>query len=356
MNSRNDKNQRRIKSDAVSCASLIHRRGAENAEGTQSACRNVLFSFFFSAKSPRPPRLCGELSITFLAPSINFFLVLCLFLIVCSNPARANAQTPVPTAKAQPIYDQCASLAKDQANGSSANDEVAKAIAALKEKDPNARAQAAARLGKSCDARAVEPLIDLLKDEDLMARIAAVEALGKLGDNNAVEPLIELVLSDKDWRVRMALISSLASFKTFHARNSVLNGIANPSDVDVSDVNDMLVRCAAILTCNQLRNVQFSRKAILFLYNFLNSKHAPIRQMAEQTLHELKNTRNASAEFRAILKNDRNPELRRWAAQWMGKIGFENAGEALAEASANDPDHRVKRAAADALAALKNER
>lgn len=279
----------------------------------------------------------------------NLFVTLCLFLIVCFGPGCAEAQTPLPVAKAQPIYEQCASLSKD----ASANDGVAKAIIALKQKDLKVRAEAAAQLGKSCDARAVEPLVEMLNDEDPMARIAAIEALGRLGDNDSSVPMLEMAVTEKDWRVRMALISSLASFKTFRSRNGVLNGIANPSGEDISDINDMHVRCAAILTCNQMRDVQFSRKAILFLYNFLNSKHATTRQMAEQTLHELKNTRNAFYEFRAILKNDHSPELRRWAAEWMGKIGFENAGEVLTEASANDPDQKVKQAANEALAALK---
>jgi len=284
----------------------------------------------------------------------NLLLVFFLTLVICSATAPVKAQTPIPVAKAQPVYDQCASLAKEGANGSAANDNVAKAIAALKEKDPKARAQAAAQLGKSCDARAVEPLADLLRDEDSMARIAAIEALGRLGDNNAANSLLDITGSEKDWRARMALVSSLASFKTARARGGVLNGIANPNAQDISDINDIHVRCSAILTCNQFRDPQFSRKAILFLYDFLRSQYATTRQMAEQSLYELKTTRNAEIEFRALLKNDHNPEFRRWAAEWMGKIGFENVGDVLTAAAANDPDPKVKQAANAALAALKN--
>src|SRR5262249_59213181 len=92
-----------------------------------------------------------------------------------------------------------------EANGSSApaaaNDDVAKAIAALKENDLKTRAQAAARLSKSCDARAVGPLLDLLKDEDPMARAAAAEALGRLDDNDSIGAILDLTVSEKDWRV-----------------------------------------------------------------------------------------------------------------------------------------------------------
>jgi HEAT repeat protein len=292
----------------------------------------------------------------FLLPSSQILRLLnvCLTLVICSVSITVRAQTPLPVAKARPVYDQCASLSRASGNASAANDDVAKAIAALKEKDPKAREQAAALLGKSCDPRAVEPLHVLLKDEEPMARIAAVEALGKLGDNSSVDALIEMTFTEKDWRVRMAMVGSMLSYKSGHARASVLNGIANPQGEDISDINDLYVRCSAILSCNQLQAVTYSRKGILFLRNFLTSKYPTTRQMAEQTLHELKNTRNAAAEFRAMLKNDLNPEMRRWAAEWMGKIGFENVSEILAEAAANDPESKVKQAAATALSALKN--
>jgi len=278
--------------------------------------------------------------------SRKFLLTFCLTLVICSVHDRVKAQTAIPVAKARVAYDQCASLATSE--------DAAKAIAALKEKDPNARTQAAAQLGKSCDARAVEPLLDLLKDEDPSPRAAAVEALGRLGANDSLFPLLEMAVNETDWRVRLAMISSLSSFKSVRARGAVLNAIANPGVQDISDINDMYVRCSAILTINQFRDVGFSRKAILFLHGFLKSQHATTRQMAEQTLYELKNTRNAAAEFRGLLKNNNNPELRRWAAEWMGKVRFENTGEVLTEAAANDPDPRVKQAASAAIAALKN--
>src|SRR4030095_194700 len=226
----------------------------------------------------------------FLLHSSRFhsLLIGCLTLSICFVSVTVRAQTPLPVAKSRPIYDQCASLSNASGAASAANDDVAKAIAALKEKDTKAREQAAALLGKSCDARAVEPLQVLLKDEDPMAQIALVEALSKLGDKNYVEPLIEMIYSEKDWRVRMAMVSSMLSFKSGSARAGVLNGIANPQGEDISDINDLYVRCSAILSCNQLSAVTYSRKAILFLRNFMTSKYPTTRQMAEQTLHELK--------------------------------------------------------------------
>ncbi|MFN0087861.1 MAG: HEAT repeat domain-containing protein [Blastocatellia bacterium] len=281
-------------------------------------------------------------------PSRHWLLTFVLLFVSGCARAQNPAGTGSAPIKSQPIYEPCTSLKA----GTSAEDAVAKGIASLKQEDPKARAQAALALAQGCDDRAVDPLIDALKDPEGAVRAAAVESLGRLGRPDSSEDLINM-LQDPDWRVRMALISSLASFKTFRPRNMVLNGIANSSGADISDVDDMRVRCAAILTCAQMRDVSYSRKAILFLYNFLKSRHESTRRLAEETMLELKNTRNGPSEFVAILKQSNDPELRRWAAEWIGRIGIDYARPALEEAAANDADARVKRTAAQALSALK---
>ncbi|MEO6727243.1 MAG: HEAT repeat domain-containing protein [Blastocatellia bacterium] len=257
--------------------------------------------------------------------------------------ACAKAQTaPV---KALPVYDQCQALV------AGTDEAVAKAISALKSQDAKSRAQAAKQLSQSCDSRSVDPLIDALADSDSDVRIATIEALGKLGDPNSVQSIIDVVASS-DWRVRMAMISAFASFKTFLARNAIVNQIANPSGADITDENDMRVRCAAILTACELKDVSHSRKSILFLYGFQQSKHDNIRKLADQTLFELKNSRNGATEMGAILKQNNNPVLRRWAATWIGKIKLEGARDALQEAAANDADASVRQLAAEALKQL----
>jgi HEAT repeat protein len=266
------------------------------------------------------------------------------FLLVCALFATSQAQPQASPVKPQPIYEQCPALTA----GKATDDAVMRAIASLKGKDAKIRTQAAQRLSQSCDRRAVDPLIELLNDEDPLIRIAAVEALGKLGDPASVSLLMDLT-SDNHWRVRMALISALASFKIFGPRNVVLNGIANPGGVEITDENDIRVRCAAILTVNQLQDVQYSRKAILFLHFFQESKHENIRRLAEQTMYELKNTRNGPTEMYALLKQHYYFEIRRWMAYWIAKLNLENARAVLQDAAANDADQRVRQAASEAL-------
>ncbi|MEP7341076.1 MAG: HEAT repeat domain-containing protein [Acidobacteriota bacterium] len=273
----------------------------------------------------------------------NLLFLGCLSVCLWLSAACAKAQT-IPI-KALPIYEQCPALT------AGADEGVTKSIAALKSQDAKVRAQAARQLSQSCDSRAIDPLIDALADSDTDVRIATVEALGKLGDPNSVEFMIN-VIGSSDWRTRLALISSFASFKTFLARNAVVNHIANPSGADITDETDMRVRCVAILTACQLKDVSHSRKSILFLNGFLQSKHENIRKLAEQTLLELKNTRNGATEMGAILKQSNDPNLRRWAATWIGKIGMEGARDALQQAATNDADPSVRQIATESLKQL----
>ncbi|MFN0111363.1 MAG: HEAT repeat domain-containing protein [Blastocatellia bacterium] len=249
--------------------------------------------------------------------------------------------------KSLPIYEPCASLTA----GTAADDAVAKAIAALKGQAAKARIEATQQLSKACDKRAIDPLLDLFSDPDTSVRVAAAEALGRLGDQDSVQPLMDL-LASQNIEVKTAITSAFASFPGFKGRNSVVNQIANPSGADITDEADMRLRCAAILTACQLKDVSHSRKSILFLFDFLNSRHAHIRALAEQTLMELKNTRNGETEMIAIMKQSANPVLRRWAALWIGKIGFIGAREALQEVAANDADPQVKQNAAESLKKL----
>ncbi len=252
--------------------------------------------------------------------------------------------------KPLPIYEQCVELAA----GSAENDVTAKAIATLKDQNPAKRSEAARLLGKSCDKRAVDPLLEQLDDSDLDVRIAVIEALGRLGDVSTVQTLVDAIFSN-GWRVRTALISTLASFKTFNAKNMVVNGIANPNGADISDIDDMRVRCLAILTMNMLKDVSHSRKSILFLHPLLKSSHAPIREMAEKTMFALKDTRNGPTELMALVKQSNDPHLRKWTVEWIGRLKIERARELLENTAAGDSDPKVRQAAKDALEAIKKE-
>ena len=249
---------------------------------------------------------------------------------------------------AQALYEQCPALT----SAPSAEAAVKPQLAALKDKDPKTRLQAAQQLSKSCDQRAVQPLVDLLKDPEPEVRASAVEALGRLGDRSAVQPLVDAANFDRDWHVQLALGPALCSFQVFEAGYAALNSVANPQGNKIVDENDMRARCAAILAVNQLRDVRFSRKALGFLFLFLEEDREPLRQIAEQTMYKFKDTRNGPHELIGTIKQNNNPAFRQKAAYWLGKLGIEMGRSILEEAAANDRDPRVQQAAKEALALL----
>ena len=72
-------------------------------------------------------------------------------------------------------------------------------LAALKDKDPKVRREAADALGRLRDKAATEPLVASLKDDDRGVRWSAAEALGAIGDTRAIEPLIAALSDQDDW-------------------------------------------------------------------------------------------------------------------------------------------------------------
>ncbi len=94
----------------------------------------------------------------------------------------------------------------------------------LKSKNPKTREHAAEKLGKSGNAKAVEPLINALKDENDYVSAEATIALGEIGDAHAVEPLIA-VLKDENNFLRQKAAEALGKIGDARATNSSLLGL-----------------------------------------------------------------------------------------------------------------------------------
>lgn len=263
------------------------------------------------------------------------------------SSSATSSQLFIP--RAEPLYEQCQSLD----GGSISAKEMTRHIQALKSTDTKTRIQAIELLARSCDRRATAPLVVVVReDKDLLVRIAAIKALGHLGDRESIDPLLELV-EDTNWQVRAELSRTLASFQVHRASYDVLNRLANPPAQPLADEGDMLARCQAILIVNQLREVSFSRKALYFLFSFLEDENPKFRQLAAAAMSELIKTRNGVHELIGTLKQHENPHLRIKAAYWLGQLQIESGRDILTEAAANDRDARVREVAAQALAKLK---
>lgn len=287
---------------------------------------------------------------------IHRFSIYCLFVLFAAGTACAQSQSQTggpatsssgPAIRVLSLYEPCQSLVEN-------NGAVPAALAALKDKDSQKRIKAAETLAKACDSRATKPLLAALGDEEVAVRVSAVEALGQLGDQQAIDPLIEAI-EGAVWQVRVALARTLCSFQVYRANNAVLNLLTNPGDKKITEEGDLRARCAGILAVNQLHDVRFSRKAVGFLFLFLDHEDQNFRRIARETALALKDTRNGYHELLGILKQANFPDFRRKAAYWLGKYNIEDTRSTLEDVAANDRDSMVRQAAQDALAAMKKQ-
>ncbi|QQS46434.1 MAG: HEAT repeat domain-containing protein [Acidobacteriota bacterium] len=205
-------------------------------------------------------------------------------------------------------------------------------------------------LHPKCEPSAGGVAFEDLRNSDPLKRLKAVEAVYRACDDRAIDALIDAI-ADPDWRVRAAVGRALCSFQISRAGNAALNTLVNPSDHRITDPDDLRARCLTILAINQLRDVRYSRKAIGFLFSFLDLKDEKLRRIAEETAEQLKYTRNGYHELVAIVRQHNYPDFRRKAAIWLGT--FPEAVDVLAEVAAGDRDESVRRAAGEALERMK---
>jgi HEAT repeat protein len=243
-----------------------------------------------------------------------------------------------------PLYEQCTSEAGARLSEA--------ALADLKAPEVTKREAAVRKLLAGCSPEAVPLLIEALRDSAAAVRIAAIEVLGQLRHPDAVEPLVELAY-DEDWHIRAALTRTLASYQVYRASNVLLNIIVNPGDKRIiTDEGDLRARCIGLLMVNQLRDVRFSRKAIGFLFGFLDYEQPALRQMAVEAAAGLKETRNGYHELIGIIKQHNVPDFRLKSSVLLGQWRLVEARDVLTETAAGDKSPAVRKAAADALAAI----
>ena len=209
------------------------------------------------------------------------------------------------------------------------------------------------RVRRACQPASVARLLVPLEDEDPQVRLAAIEALGQIQQPEAIEPLVDRIGRETDWQVRTALAWSLASFQTHLSSSAVLNLIANPGSQPIrGGETELRTRCSAVLAINQLRDVRYSRKAVVFLFAFLGLPDPQMVKVAEQALYLLRETRNGYHEMVGIIRKPGFPEQRSSAAVWLGRWRAASARPVLLEVAAKETHPRVLQAVKEALAVL----
>ncbi len=210
----------------------------------------------------------------------------------------------------------------------------------LKSKEASKRREAAQRLGRSHNVRAVQPLIDALRDSDATVRRAAAEALGQLQDFHATSALLT-ALNDPEPTVARAAAHAIAA-------------IGDPASVDgliqalLSAPNH--VQWAIEPTLAKINpNWASSPAAKNTMPSHLRRLEDPDEYVRQSSAGVLESIGDARA-FDAFIKaaGDRNPYVRALAVRILGKIGDRRAVDALAHAL-EDESHSVREDAARAL-------
>jgi HEAT repeat protein/small nuclear ribonucleoprotein (snRNP)-like protein len=141
---------------------------------------------------------------------------------------------------------------------------------ALRDGDPDVRANAAFMLGKLGDRRALQDLLTVFDDKRAKVRARAAEAVGKIGGAQAVIPLIKM-LSDENPEVRKNAVISLGMVKDTAAVWPLIGALR---DKDVS------VRAATVKTLILYRDPQ----SVPSLYGMVKDRDPEVKALAEEAI------------------------------------------------------------------------
>ncbi|MCP9443549.1 MAG: HEAT repeat domain-containing protein [Nitrospira sp.] len=235
------------------------------------------------------------------------------------------------------------------------DDPVAQQIAALADHDWTVRQDAAVRLGRLKDPRAVEPLVATLRDPDRSVREAVVEALQAIGapsvmalsaclssadfsvqeaasqilasiaDAHALEPLV-LALRSQNWIVRMYAAKALGRLKDPRTVSPLLPLLQD-------SVNAVREEASAALAA-------IGDAAIPSLIEALTHRDWLVRLRAVESLGVVKSPK-AVPPLIAVVFNDTDSAVREDAVRALGNIGDRRAVEPLVFVVKKEPNLRI---------------
>ncbi len=221
-------------------------------------------------------------------------------------------------------------------------------IAVLSEslRDPSSfkvRLKAAIMLGRTNDARAVEPLCGALKDENFIVRGAAARALGNLGlplASAALTPLLKLVKDEEAFVGKEArrAVSRLTGTDTVETLISLL------------DSADPVVRGTVVTLLAKVSNPE-AHRALLPL---LGDSDRDVRNATAESIKSLPEPEIEQILSSAVVRTD-TPLIQRTAIQVMGELKRAWCIELLGDVVARDDiDLEVKDDAAAVISAMKD--
>jgi len=261
-------------------------------------------------------------------------------------------------------------------------------------------------LGKSKEAIASESLADLLKDKEVKIRAEAAKALGKIGDARTIAPLVAALQKETDWEVRESIGEALARTDKLaveplitalrHPRvevrtqtTQILGRIGDVRSVEllieVPQDKEPELRAQAVRALGEVGDLQaiaplldalkgrdesgrrhaaealaeIGEPAVDILKTELTNTHSSVRKHAAaalgiiglpQAVRALGKIRDKRA-VRALISAQKDDvvEVRREAAEALGRIGRVDSIEPLTRALRKDEALEVRSQAAEAL-------
>jgi HEAT repeat protein len=214
------------------------------------------------------------------------------------------------------------------------SDRVLEEIAALKDEDWALREDAATLLGEFRDSRAVGPLVEALHDEDRAVRDAATAALRKIGA--AVVPALLAALQDPNGNVQELAVAVLKDLPDPRAVEPLIGCLTN---------KNWIVRMHAAKGLG----LAGGERAVAPLIPLLMDSVKAVRVDATEALARI--GRPALASLLVALRHEAWI-LRLHACEALGKIGADEAVDAVCQAMLNDRDAAVRQDAAKALGGI----
>lgn len=251
----------------------------------------------------------------------------------------------------------------------------------LKHDSHKQRYNAAQKLGKQRDARAVDGLVEVLRDDNHKVKYAALSSLVKIGSTEAATPTIAALLDDLDsrlWKLMTLdigmrlrnglfemierdnteaadlLVEALNSEKlSLHQRALVIRLIGRTGDdrlvetfIDMLMIGDETLQGAAGEALGYIGD----ERAIPPLLVVLEDADSAVREIAINALGQIGDERAADKILPMLDSGD--PWTRRASATALGNLGDRRAVRKLMHMMRDDEDEAVRDAADAALTQL----
>ncbi|MFC1570724.1 HEAT repeat domain-containing protein [Candidatus Omnitrophota bacterium] len=188
------------------------------------------------------------------------------------------------------------------------------------------RALGASNLGQAGNRDAVEPLLRALRDDNESVRYDAAESLGEIGDPRAVGAITERLTTENSY-AQAAMIRSLGKMGNQESVRALEQTLRSP---------DAMTRLGTI---NALK-ASGGPDAARAIRSALTDSDIYVRDLAVSALGDMGGTENMGP-LERVLRNDSSGDVRRRAAQALGKIGDVRSLDALSRAM-NDSDSSVR--------------